>query len=187
MSGTILLGIDVETTGAASATYARHGPDLLAAEGIRATWYVTGQSLERDPDLFIAADRSGVVDLQSHTYSHMLLKTVLIQAPPGRLVCGAKDWFLKRGGTNEEIDQDLARCQKLFRDVLGRPAVGLCGPWNYYRGLGDRPDLLEITHRHGFRILRTAGRNEQDYLPVPLEWQPYFYAVQGFQIGRAHV
>ena len=182
MPGTILLGIDVETANESSATYAQRGPEMLSAEGIRATWYVTGKTMDRYPDLFRQADRSGPVDLQSHTYDHILLKTVLTEIPAGRTVCDTPGpgFFMKRGGTNEEIDADLARCQKVFRDVLGRPARGLCGPWNYYRGLGDRPDLLEIVHRHGFRILRMGGRNEKDALPVPMEWQPYFYDVQGF-------
>jgi peptidoglycan/xylan/chitin deacetylase (PgdA/CDA1 family) len=181
MPGTILLGIDVETANECSETYARCGPEMLASEDVRATWYVTGKAMERYPDLFRQVDAGGLVDLQSHTYSHILLKTVLTEIPPGRTVCNTTGrWFLQRGGTNEQIDQDLARCQQVFQDVLGRKAVALCGPWNYYRGLGDRPDLLEIVHRHGFRILRTAGRNERDGLPVPMEWQPFFYEVQGF-------
>ena len=53
-------------------------------------------------------------------------------------------------------------------------------PWCYYRGLADRPDLLAIVHRHGFRFLRAFGRNERDAQPVPLDWQPFFYDVQGF-------
>jgi len=180
MAGTILLGIDVETAGPGSATYARLGPELLAAEGARGTWFVTGRTLELDPDLFRAADRSGLVDLQAHTYDHILLKTVLMQVPPGKTVHGSTDFFMQRGGAPEEIDRDLARCQQVFGDLLGRRAVGLCGPWCYYRGLGDRPDLLELVYRHGFRILRTFGRDAHDCQPVPMEWQPFFYKTQGF-------
>ena len=182
MPGTVLIGIDVETANECSATYSRCGPEMLAEEGVRATWYVTGKAMDRYPELFQEADRSGWVDVQSHTYDHILLKTVLTEIPPGRTVCSTPGpgWFMKRGGSMDQIDSDLARCQKVFQDVLGRLAIGLCGPWNYYRGLGDRPDLLELVHRHGFRILRTFGRNERDGLPVPIEWQPFFYEAQGF-------
>ncbi len=178
MPGTILVGVDVESANQNSATYARHGVEFLEQEGIPATWYVTGQSLERYPDAFRQADRSGAVDIQSHTYSHLLLKTVLIEVPPGCTIHGKTDWFIKPGATVEQVDADLGRAQKVFEDVLGRRAIGLTGPWGYYRGLGDRLDLLEIVHRHGFRFLRTFARNERDGQPVPMVWQPYFYRAQ---------
>jgi len=179
MAGTILLGIDVETADG-SGTYARLGPEFLARLGIRASWYVTGRAMEASPDLFRAADRTGQVDIQGHTYSHILLKTVFIEVPPGRTVNGRTDFFLKRGGTIEEIDADLGRAQKVFHDVLGRRAAGLTCPWGYYRGLADRPDLLEIVHRHGFRFIRSFGRDERDGQPVPLERRPFRYGPQGF-------
>jgi hypothetical protein len=180
MPGTILIGVDVESANQNSATYARYGVDFLQEESIPATWYVTGQSLERYAKAFADADRSGLVDIQSHTYSHMLLKTVLIEVPPGLTIHGKKDWYMQRGSSVEQIDADLGRCQKVFEDILGRRALGLTCPWCYYRGLGDRPDLLEIVHKHGFRFLRSFGRNEKDGQPVPMVWQPYFYRAQNF-------
>jgi peptidoglycan/xylan/chitin deacetylase (PgdA/CDA1 family) len=180
MPGTILLGVDVESADESSAMYSQYGAEMLAATGIRATWYVTGRTLERYPHLFRRAEGTALVELQAHTYDHILLKTVLTRIPPGLTIHGKTDWWMTRGGSNEEIDRDLARCQGVFRDALGRTAAGLTGPWAYYRGLGDRPDLLEIVGRHGFRLLRTFGRNETDGQPVPMEWQPFFYAPQGF-------
>lgn len=181
MPGTILIGVDVETASENSKTYTERGAELFAREGVPATWYVTGQTLEKYPDEFVRVEKQAKhIDLQSHTYEHMLLKTVLIEVPPGRTIHGKTDWVLVQGGSNEAIDQSLGKCQQLFRDILGRPALGLTGPWGYYRGLSDRPDLLDIVHRHGFRFLRTWARNEKDGQPVPLERQPFFYNVQGF-------
>ncbi len=180
MPGTILLGVDVEMANESSANYAQLGLDFLQQESIPATWYVTGQSLQRYPKPFADADRSGLVDIQSHTYSHLLLKTVLIEVPPGCTIHGKKDWYMQPGGTVEQIDADLDRCQKVFQDILGRRALGLTCPWCYYRGLGDRPDLLDIVHKHGFRFLRSFGRNEKDGQPVPMVWQPFFYRAQNF-------
>jgi len=180
MPGTILLGIDVETANESAAAYARLGVEFLARQGVRATWYVTGRTLAAYPALFLEADRSGAVDLQAHTYDHILLKTVLTEVPPGRTVCGRTDFFFKRGASPAEVDADLARCQGVFEDVLGRRARGLTCPWAYYRGLGDRPDLLEIVYAHGFRFLRSFGRDAHDGQPVPMEWQPAFYVPQGF-------
>lgn len=180
MPGTILLGVDVESANEASATYAQQGLEFLRQEEIPVSWYVTGQTIERYPKLFAEADRSGLVDIQSHTYSHMLLKTVLIEVPPGCTIHGRTDWYLKRGASLQEVDADLDRAQKVFENVLGRRAIGLTCPWCYYRGLGDRPELLELVHRHGFRFLRSYGRNEKDGQPVPMVWQPFFYRVQDF-------
>ena len=179
MPPTAYVGIDVETASESSENYARLGVELLEQEDLCATWYVTGKTLEKYPDAFVEAEKSGRVDLQAHTYCHLLLKTVWMEIPPGRTYAGRTDWLCNRGGTNDEIEADLARCQEVFRSVLGRPARGLTGPWGYYRGLGDRPDLLDIVSRHGFRFLRTFARNERDGEPIPLEWQPFFYEPQG--------
>jgi hypothetical protein len=103
-----------------------------------------------------------------------------MEIPPGKTIQGHTDFQFQRGGAIDEIDRDLARCQRVFEAVLARRAVGLTGPWGYYRGLGDRPDLLELVHGRGFRILRTFARNERDGQPVPVEWQPFLYTVQGF-------
>ncbi len=180
MSGTILIGVDVESCGPCTANYARLGVGFLERCGVRGTWYVTGRAMEREAKAFVAADRSGVVDVQAHTYDHVLLKSILLRVPKGLEIHGSKDFFFRRGGNIEEIDRDLARCQRVYHDTLGRLARGLTGPWAYYRGLGDRPDLLEIVHSHGFQFLRTYGRNEHDGQPVEMEIQPYFYAYQGF-------
>jgi len=180
MAGTILLGVDVESNGPPSETYARLGPRMLEALGISATWYVTGQTLERYPKAFVEAEKCGCVELQAHTYSHMLLKSICVEIPPGRSYAGAEGWLCRRGGSNEQVEADLARCQQVFRDVLGRAADALTGPWGYYRGLMDRPDLLDIVRALGFRILRTFARDERDAEPVPLDWQPFFYEPQGF-------
>ena len=180
MPGTCCLGVDIETASPASEVYSRLGLKMLEREDIRATWYVTGRSMEMYPEAFRRADESDRVDIQAHTYAHLRLKTVWMRVPAGREYAGRRDHLVELGGSNEQIDADLARCQQVFIDALGRSAVGLTGPWGYYRGLGDRPDLLEIVHRHGFRILRTFARNETDGEPIPLEWAPFFYEPQGY-------
>jgi len=180
MPGTILFGIDVETASEASVGFARWGQELFAQMGVPATWYLTGKTLERYPEQFQEVERAGVVELQAHTYDHLLLKSVLMRIPEGMCIHDRTDWYFHPGAQLAAIEQDLARCQEVFLQVLARQAVALTGPWGYYRGLGDRPDLLEMVARHGFRILRTFARNEFDAQPVPLEWQPFRYRLQGF-------
>ncbi len=180
MTGTILFGIDVECANENTAGFVEYATPLFHELAVPVTWYLTGKTLERYPDLFRPLGDDPLIELQAHTYNHILLKTVLMRIPEGKTIHGNQGWYLQPGGSLEEIDADLARCQDVFCQVLDRPATALTGPWGYYRGLGDRLDLLEIVYRHGFRVLRTFGRNVDDAQPVPLDWQPFFYAVQGY-------
>lgn len=180
MAGTIIFGVDVESASKDSMGFAKYGAELFTDLNIPVTWYLTGKTLECYTGIFRKIEKNELIELQAHTYDHILLKTVLIRIPEGMKIHGSTKWYMQRGGSLEEIDRDIKRCQIVFQNVLSRPATALTGPWGYYRGLGDRPDLLEIVHRYGFKILRTFARNEQDGQPVPLEWQPFFYEVQGF-------
>jgi hypothetical protein len=56
----------------------------------------------------------------------------------------------------------------------------LTGPWCYFRGLRDRPDILQMLWDEGIRFTRTDGRNERDWHPVALDLQPYWYDALGF-------
>lgn len=180
MPGTILLGIDVETASEHSRGYAEYGTEMYHQLEVPVTYYLTGRVLEMHPRVFADLEKDSLIDLQCHTYEHLLLKTVFMDLPPGIKGHDDKPQYLQRGAALEEIDADLGRCTRLFQDVLGRLPRGLTGPWGYYRGLQDRPDILEILYRYGFRHLRTFARNERDCQPVPLEWQPFFYEPQGF-------
>lgn len=180
MPGTILFGIDVESANENTLGFTEHAGALFKELKTPVTWYVTGNSMERYPDVFRAVNSEGFIDIQGHTYSHLLLKTVLMQLPEGLECHGQTGWVMVRGSSPDEIDTDLAKCQNIFIDTLGRPAMAMTTPWAYYRGLGDRPDLLEIVHKHGFRALRSWGRDERDCQPVPLDWKPFFYEPQGF-------
>lgn len=180
MPGTILFGIDVETASDHTVGFIKYGVPFFEGLEVPVTWYVTGKTLEKYPDLFREVDGHPLIDLQAHTYGHILFKTVWMKIPPGKTIHGSKDHFVNRGESPETIDADLRRCQGVFQEVLGRRALGLTTPWAYYRGLGDRPDLLEIVYNHGFRFLRSFGRNEIDGQPVSLEWQPFAYAFHGY-------
>jgi len=180
MAGTILFGIDVESASESTVGFVRYGLPLFESLQVPVTWYVTGKTLEKYPDLFREADRHPLIDLQAHTYNHVLLKTIWLKVPPGKEIHGSRDYFVKRGEPPDVVNADLAKCQGVFEEVLGRRALGLTTPWGYYRGLGDRPDLLEIVWNHGFRFLRSFARNETDGQPVLLDWQPFSYACHGY-------
>lgn len=171
---TLLIGYDVERVGEPDLTrafvkQARRLHEELAAP---CTLFLVGQVVEERADDLAPFVGHPLFDLQQHTYSHMLLKTVCMDD-------GDKITIV-RGGTLEKIDEEIGRTSAILKERLGIECTGLTGPWCYYRGLMDRPDILEIVARHGLRFLRTFGRNEKDFQPVPFEWQPFFYEPQGF-------
>lgn len=137
------------------------------------TLFVVGVTLENNADAFKeVAQRPDLFDIQSHTYSHCLLKTVC-QDRDGEIT-------LWRGGSIPRLRTEIKRSVDVTRDLLGIEVKGICGPWCYYRGLSDRPDILDILHRNGIRFTRTWGRNEKDWQPVDLSLQPFWYEPQGF-------
>jgi peptidoglycan/xylan/chitin deacetylase (PgdA/CDA1 family) len=184
MQGRLIFGIDVETACDDAKGFAEYGAQLFNELECPVTWYLTGKTLEMFPEEFKAVDsgieRSGFIDIQAHTYGHVLFKTVLIKIPEGKTIHGKTDWYINEASPIEVVDEDLRRCQKVFEDVLGRRAIGLTTPWGYYRGLADRPDLLRIVDKHGFKVIRSFARDANDCNPVPFEWKPFFHDVQGF-------
>ena len=77
------------------------------------------------------------------------------------------------------LREELRLTSELIRKYLGRECIGLRTPFGYYRGLRDRPDLLEIVRDTGHRFVTSWGRNEQNGNPTP--WvQPFAYAEEGF-------
>jgi len=44
----------------------------------------------------------------------------------------------------------------------------------------DRPEVLKILYKNGIRFIRSYGRNQDDWQPVAMEVQPFFYSLQGF-------
>ena len=89
----------------------------------------------------------------------MLLKTVCIEDPQ-------EGMRFFRAGTLDQIRDEVRPTTALLRDTYGVACAGLTGPYAYYRGLMDRPDILEVLWDEGIRFTRTDGRNEHDWHPV---------------------
>ena len=172
--GTLLIGYDVEWRGDGDVTprFLEQARSLHDRLGVPATLFIVGQTLERWLPEFMAIAEDPLFDLQQHTYSHQLLKTVYIE--DGRSV------RVVRGVSPEETREEVRRTNELLGTHLGIHCIGLTGPWAYYRGLRDRPDILQVLREEGIRFTRTDGRNERDWHPVTLDLQPYWYDALGF-------
>lgn len=174
MAGAMLIGYDVEARedNPITGSFLTRVQAIHDALGVPATLFIVGQTLERWVPAFQAIARDPLFDLQQHTYSHQLLKTIHIN--------DGKSTRLVRGATLPQIREEVRKTTDLLRTHLGVECIGITGPWCYYRGLRDRPDILEILWEEGIRFTRTDGRNAADYHPVSLDLQPYWYDDQGF-------
>jgi peptidoglycan/xylan/chitin deacetylase (PgdA/CDA1 family) len=172
--GTFLIGYDVEYNGTEDVTvsFLERAAAVHNEVGVPATLFIVGRTLKRWISQFRAIATDPLFDLQQHTYSHQLLKTVYID--------DGKTVRVQRGVSLEQIREEVRKTTDLFRQSLGVECIGLTGPWCYYRGLRDRPDILQILWEEGIRFCRTDGRNEKDWHPVTMDLQPYWYDALGF-------
>ncbi|MDQ4137648.1 MAG: polysaccharide deacetylase family protein [Actinomycetota bacterium] len=170
---TFLLGYDVEHLDPdVTRAFLQRAAQLHREYGVPATLFVLGQTLERNVDALGELVDDPLFDIQQHTYSHKPLKTLVQQNSRGT--------ELIVGGSLERIRDEVSRTSELLAQWLGVRCTGLTGPYTYYRGLADRPDILEVLDDCGIRFLRTYGRNELDWQPVPFDVQPFWYGLQGF-------
>jgi peptidoglycan/xylan/chitin deacetylase (PgdA/CDA1 family) len=172
--GTLLIGYDVEwrDDGEMTPRFLEQAQLLHDRLGTPATLFVVGQTLERWVPQLRAIAQDPLFDLQQHTYSHQLLKTVHID--------DGKSIRVVRGVSPEETRQEVRKTTELLRTALDVECIGITGPWCYYRGLRDRPDILQVLWEEGIRFTRTDGRNEHDWHPVAIDLQPYWYDALGF-------
>ena len=180
MSGTIVLGYDVETASQSTAGFLAGAQLLHEKHDVPWSIYLTGVTLEKQADTIRRVSGDPLLSIGQHTYNHLLLKSVYMTPGDGKPVHNSFPNLFKPGGALEEIRVEIEKTQRLFSEQLGFPCRGLTGPWGYYRGLADRPDILQILQDNGIQWTRTYARDARDCQPTPFEVQPFFYADQGF-------
>jgi peptidoglycan/xylan/chitin deacetylase (PgdA/CDA1 family) len=172
VSSSFLLGYDVEHQDPEiTRAFLTRALQLHRQYDFPATFFVLGETLERNIDQFRQLAGDPLFDVQQHTYTHKPLKTLVQRNSSGVT--------LIEGGSLERIRDEVTRTSELLASV-GVRCTGLTAPYTYYRGLSDRPDILAILWECGIRFLRTDGRNQDDWQPVSFDVQPYMYELQGF-------
>jgi len=156
---------------------ARRGVTLLARlhDELEApcTFFVCGRTLLHALDALEAVAASPLFDVQQHTYSHVVFRDVRYR-PTGSDV----EAVLPETPA-VALREELTFTSELIRKYLGRECIGLRTPFGHYRGLRDRPDLLQIIADAGLRYVTSWGRNEDNGNPTP--WvQPFAYTEEGF-------
>ena len=184
--GTLLIGYDVERIPGrvpgekwvgqpvpenATELFLDNALKIHSEVGVPATIFILGCKIERHLPQLEACLASGLFEIAQHTNEHFPLKTVLEESP---------DKIYLPGLPFDRIEEQLAKPVELLKQHLGVECRGVTAPYSYYRGLGDRPDILQIVARHGMSYVRSYGRNSHDYFPLGREVQPFWYARQGF-------
>jgi len=187
---TFLIGYDVELPAERKSEtehFLRIAPPLHEKLDAPCTFFVCGITLEANPELFRRVHRDyPFIDIQQHTYSHILFKTLVQKLDSPWVDKDTGEIFYPegitviRGVSLEKIQQEVALTSGLLREILGITCIGLTTPCGFYRGLSDRPDILEILAKNGIKFVRSWSRNENDWVPLSLDLQPFFYKPQGF-------
>lgn len=138
---------------------------------VPATIFMVGANIERHLPELEGCLASGLFEIAQHTHEHYPLKTVLEET-------GSRVFL--RGLNFDRIEEQIAKPVELLKKHLGVDCKGITTPYTYYRGLADRPDILELVAKHGMVYTRSYGRNHLDYFPLDWDVQPFFYDRQGF-------
>ena len=175
MTGTVLIGYDIEKSFEPAVTlqFVERVIEAQRELQVPATFFILGRCIEASKDALLLLKKEPLFELQQHTYSHIGIKTLWQVKPDGTS-------RFEPGAPLDAIEDEIKKTNRLLKDSLGVDCQGIAVPRGFYRGLGDRPDLLALFRRNGIHYMRSFSRNEKDWQPVPLDVQPFFYDVQGF-------
>jgi peptidoglycan/xylan/chitin deacetylase (PgdA/CDA1 family) len=138
--------------------------DVHARHDVPATFFVVGRLLEVNPGKYEVLRDEELFDVESHTYSHGLLKNSVVHG---------------EGVSLDVVETEVARAGELLSSTFNREIIGLRTPCGFYRGLQGRKDVLEVLWRNGIRFVSSDLRGRLDTLPAPFT-QPYWYKEDGF-------
>lgn len=178
--GSIIFGYDIESASEATGGFLQGAQQLHQKHNVPWTIYLTGQTLSACVEDVRSVRDEPLLSIGQHTFNHVLLKSIYMRPNDGKPIHGHSPNFFCQGGTLEQIQEEIYSMQTLIADLLEIKCQGLTGPWGYYRGLVDRPDILQILSENGIQWIRTNARDYRDCQPTPFSEQPFFYIDQGF-------
>ena len=169
---TLVIGYNVEylETSDLTGMFLKKVQQVHNETGSPCTLYVVAEVVQSHTKQLAAFAENPLFDIQMTTRR------------PLKTVCQVKDGATTvwRGATLDQIEEEVSRTRGLFKETLGVDAVGISSPLGYYRGLSDRPDVLEVLDRCGVKFCRTYGRNHEDWQPVDFRVEQFWYTHQGF-------
>jgi len=131
---------------------------------IPATFFVVGRLLEKHGRRYRELLDDELFDVQSHSYSHQILKDSRPHGP---------------GVSLEEMEIEVGRGKALVEEVFERECIGLRPGCGFENGFCGVPDRLEIIRRHGIKFVSADLRGTLDTIPNDMQ-QPYRYEADGY-------
>jgi len=139
--------------------------EIHRAHGVPATFFVLGKMLEtHGDDLRRTLGDDPLFDIQSHTYSHKLLKNSLMHGP---------------GIGPKEVAKEIELGKSLVEDTFGIDCLGVRSGCGFYRGLQGERETLEVIWDSGIKYISTDLRGPADSIPSGIQ-QAYSYDEEGF-------
>jgi len=139
--------------------------ELHQKNNIPATFFILGTVLEqKGNELRSIFSDSPLFDIQSHTYSHKMLRNNRMH--------GA-------GISLEEMRKEIELGKKLVEDVFERPCIGVRSGCGFHRGFQGEVERLAILADADIKYFSSDLRGPADSIPAGLV-QAYWYDEEGF-------
>ena len=139
MSGTIILGYDIESASENTGGFLLGARELHNRYDVPWTIYITGKTVAACTDAIREVVDEPLLSVGQHTYNHALLKCVYMMPGDREPEDGKSPNSFIAGCSLEQAREEIASTQAIIADRLGIECHGITGPWCYYRGLVDRP------------------------------------------------
>ena len=150
--------------------YALSGLELILKihkkYNVGGTVFVLGKLLELCKNEVTKLFSNYPIDIQQHTYSHILFKEHKNRS--------------KKPASLSDIKREIKITNNLIKDYLKVDVIGLCTPIGYYEGLKSEKEILKFLKKEGFKFVKSDTRDIGNKLPGPFVVngkikQPYFY------------
>lgn len=177
--GVLLIGYDVEWGGKNMDGYKGDEEFLPVMAALHrelkapCTMFVCGVTLERYQEAFRPLVGDRFIEFAQHTYSHLLVKSVVTRDREGKIQCHPH-------ASMDELAVDIPHAQDVLAKFTGSRPLGFCSPWGCALGLIDRWDLIALLYKAGLRYCRTYARRVDGSDLYDLSVAPFWYSQQGF-------
>jgi len=131
---------------------------------VPATFFIVGKLLQKDGPEYRRLLDDPLFDVQTHTWSHPMLKDSRPHGP---------------GVSLEEVDFEVREGKRWVEEVFERECLGLRPGCGFENGFQGAPDRLEILQRHGLKFISADLRGPLDTIPNDMQ-QAYTYAPDGY-------
>lgn len=132
---------------------------------VPATFFILGRVIERHgEELRRIFGDDPLFDLQSHTYSHKLLKDNLMHG---------------KGIGLDELREEIGRGKALVEEAFGRECIGVRSGCGFFKGMQGESERLRVIWECGVKFISTDLRGPADSIPSGLQ-QAYWYDEEGF-------